>query len=76
MNVALTQEQYVTETSRGYQLSMTDHADFGGTIALINLIQPTGGILTVGTHAYELANYTKNELGYEACCAIMKQTAA
>ena len=70
------QEQYVAKTSRGYQLSMTDHADFGGTIALINLIQPKGGILTVGTHAYELANYAKNEMGYEACCAIMKQAVA
>ena len=70
------QDHYITKTDKDYQISMTDHADFGGTIAMIELIKPKGGILTVGTYALELANYAREEMGYEACCAVMRKSAA
>lgn len=50
---------------------MTDHADFWGTIDMINLINPSAGVLTNGTYAYELATYIREEMGREACCAVM-----
>lgn len=59
------------KTEHGYQICMTDHADFWGTIDMINLINPNAGVLTNGTYAYELATYIKEEMGREACCAVM-----
>ena len=59
------------KTEHGYQICMTDHADFWGTIDMINLINPSAGVLTNGTYAYELATYIKEEMGREACCAVM-----
>lgn len=65
------QDSYVKPTEKGYQISMTDHADFYGTRAMIELVDPKGGVLTVGKYAHELAKYIRQEMGYEACCAIM-----
>lgn len=64
----------VTSTKYGYQVSMTDHADFAGTIAMIELVNPTGGVLTNGRYASELAAFVREELGREACCAVMPST--
>jgi len=61
----------VTSTKFGYQVSMTDHADFAGTIAMIDLVNPSGGVLTNGRYAPELAAFVREELGREACCAVM-----
>lgn len=65
------QSSLVAATDSGFQISMTDHADFGGTIQMIKHVNPRAGVITNGRYRSELAKFIREYLGIEACCAVM-----